>query len=163
MPMAAKSCAEVIFSVTVARRQAAVTDVERMMEPTIATVPIQITLNWSQMAVEQLLRQVQAQSAGMIAYEQMGLQRIRRISPEAERACQFKTLLVVHAVEEDELRQQYTSSRWSVSKRDEDGSDNTRVTVARIHALTLKASLDDTNVIDADRVQRLAVQLEHVI
>ena len=165
--------AEVIFGVTVAGRQAAVTDVERMMGPTIATVPVRITLDWSQMTVEQLLRQVQAQSAGMIAYEQMGLQHIRRISPEAERACQFQTLLVVHAAEEDEPQQQRTSSRWFISKRDEYGSDDTHVTVADTHALTLECDLQrhglrlraahDTNVIDADRVQRLAVQLEHVI
>ena len=165
--------AEVIFGVTVAGRQTAVTDVERMMGPTIATVPVRITLDWSQMTVEQLLRQVQVQSAGMIAYEQMGLQHIRRISREAERACQFQTLLVVHAAEEDEPQQQRTSSRWFVSKRDEYGSDDTHVMVADTHALKLECDLQrhglrlrtahDTNVIDADRVQRLAVQLEHVI
>ena len=87
--------AEVIFGVTVAGRQATVTDVKRM-GPTIATIPVRIALDRSQMTVEQLLRQVQTQSAGMIAYEQMGLQRIRRISPKAERACQFQTLLVIH-------------------------------------------------------------------
>ncbi|KAI4273878.1 MAG: hypothetical protein LQ337_004329 [Flavoplaca oasis] len=165
--------AEVIFGVTVAGRQAAVNDVERMIGPTIATVPVRITLDWSQMTVEQLLRQVQAQSAGMIAYEQMGLQRIRRLSPEAERACQFQTLLVVHAAEEDEPRHKFTSSRWFISKRDEDSSDDTHVTVADTYALTLEFDLQryglrlraahDTNVIDADRVQRLAIQLEHVI
>ncbi|KAF2468358.1 acetyl-CoA synthetase-like protein [Lindgomyces ingoldianus] len=164
---------EVIFGVTVAGRQAAVTDVERMMGPTIATVPVRITLDWSQMTVEQLLRQVQAQSVGVIAYEQMGLQCIRRISPEADRACQFQTLLVVHASEEDDPRHQCTSSRWFISKRDEDGWDDTHVTVADTHALALECDLQryglrlraahDTNVIDADRVQRLAVQFEHVI
>ena len=165
--------AEVIFGVTVAGRQAAVTDIERMMGPTIATVPVRITLDWSQMTVELLLRQVQAQSADLIAYEQMGLQHIRRISPEAERACQFQTLLVVHAAEEDEPRQQCTSSRWFISKLDEDGSDDTHVTVADTHALALECDVQrhglrlraayDTNVIDADRVQRLTVQLEHAI
>ncbi|KAF2752950.1 acetyl-CoA synthetase-like protein [Pseudovirgaria hyperparasitica] len=164
---------EVIFRVTVAGRQAAVTDVERMIGPTIATVPVRITLDWSQMTVEQLLRQVQAQSANMIAFEQMGLQNIRRTSPEGERACQFQTLLVVHAVEANEARHQCTSSRWFVSQRDENGSDDTHVTVADTHALTLECDLQrhgvrlraahDASVLDTDRVQRLAMQLEHVI
>ena len=60
--------AKVTFGITVIGRQAAVTDVERMMRPTTATVPVRVTLDWSGMCVEQLLRQVQAQSAGMIAH-----------------------------------------------------------------------------------------------
>ena len=67
----------------------------------------------------------------------MGLQRIRRISPEAEIACQSQTLLVVHAVEEDEPQQWCTSGRWFISKCEKDSSDDTHVIVADTHALML--------------------------
>ena len=48
-------------------------------------------------------------------------------SSEAERACQFQTLLVLQAAEEDRPQQQYTSSHWFIRKRDEDGSHDTCV------------------------------------
>ena len=60
--------AEVIFGFTVTGRQAAVTDVERMMRPTTVTSPVRVTLDWLGMSVEQLLRQVRAQLAGTIAH-----------------------------------------------------------------------------------------------
>ena len=48
--------AEVILDITVTRRQAAVTDIKRMIRPTTATVPVRLTLDQSDMSVEQLLR-----------------------------------------------------------------------------------------------------------
>ena len=53
--------AEVIFSVTVDRRQVVVTDVGRMTGPTMATVPVRIAFGLSQMIDELLLRQAQVQ------------------------------------------------------------------------------------------------------
>ena len=82
----------------------------------------------------------------------MGVQRIRHLSPKAERACQFQTLLVVHANAEDEPRQQCTSSRWFISKRDEDRSDDTHVAVADTHALTLRCDLQKHGITTTSRI-----------
>lgn len=85
---------EAIFGVTVTGRQAPVSGIERMAGPTIATVPLRIGIDWEQ-DVESLLRSIQRQSTDMIPFEQTGLQRIRRLSEEANAACNFQTLLVV--------------------------------------------------------------------
>ena len=53
----------------------------------------------------------------------------------------FQILLVVQATEEDVPQQQHTSSRWFISKRDEDGSHDAYVIPADMHALTLECDL----------------------
>ncbi|KIE00723.1 nonribosomal peptide synthase, partial [Metarhizium majus ARSEF 297] len=162
---------DTVFGVTVSGRQARVLDVERIIGPTIATVPVRVAFEWTEMTVEQFLRQVQTQAVEMTEFEQTGLQRIRRVSAEAERACGFQTLLVVHPVEDEEERN--TSSRWFISRRDENGEDDTNVTEYDTHALTIECSLErqglrlrtayDANILDVQHIKRLATQLEHII
>lgn len=162
---------DTVFGITVSGRQASVLDVEQMVGPTIATVPVRVTLDLTEMTVEALLHQVQTQAVEMTAFEQTGLQRIRRVNAEAERACGFQTLLVVHPVED--AGDDNTSSRWFISRRDENGEDDTNVTEHDTHALTLEFSLErqglrlriayDANILGAEQVERLAAQLEHVI
>ncbi|KAK2608932.1 hypothetical protein QQS21_002508 [Conoideocrella luteorostrata] len=57
--------------------------------------------------VEELLLQIQAQVADMTAFEQTGLQQIRRISSEAERACDFQTLLFIQPAADEKEKAVY--------------------------------------------------------
>ncbi|KAM3508552.1 hypothetical protein MY10362_001139 [Beauveria mimosiformis] len=90
---------DVILGTTVAGRHVPVPGVERIVGPTIATVPLRVKLDYSQSA-RHFLAMMQEQMAKMIEYEQAGLLQISQISPEAKAACQFQTLLVVQPDEE---------------------------------------------------------------
>ncbi|KAG5996168.1 Glycopeptide NRPS [Claviceps spartinae] len=162
---------EVIFGVTVSGRQAAVADVEQIVGPTIATVPVRVALHQTGMTVIELLQKLQSQAVEMTAFEQTGLRNIRRVSSDAEIACVYQTLLVVHpAEEEDEAR---NMSGWFISRRDEYGEDDTNVTEHDTHALTLECTLKrqglslrvayDSNILDIEQVNRLAAQFEHTL
>jgi amino acid adenylation domain-containing protein/non-ribosomal peptide synthase protein (TIGR01720 family) len=159
---------DTVFGVTVSGRQAAVPGIDRMIGPTIATVPVRVTINPEEMTVEELLHQIQTQAVEMTAFEQSGLQRIRRISPEAQRGCEFQTLLVVHPAEEEEK-----ASHWFMSRRDENGEDDTNVTEHDTYALTIECGLEqqglrlriayDANILTVEQIERLAYQLEHIV
>ncbi|UKZ78468.1 NRPS [Trichoderma virens FT-333] len=109
---------EVTFGATVSGRNAPVDDIDLMMAPTFATVPVRIKLAQAH-SVGDYLTMVQEQATEMIPYEQMGLQRIASVSPEARNACRFQTLLVVQSQHADdismqdgiELDQDYTQGR----------------------------------------------------
>ncbi|KAM3478016.1 hypothetical protein MY5147_002412 [Beauveria neobassiana] len=90
---------DVIFGTTVAGRHVPVPGVERIVGPTIATVPLRVKLDYSQSATH-FLAMMQEQMTKMIEYEQAGLLQISQLSPEAKAACQFQTLLVVQPEEE---------------------------------------------------------------
>ncbi|KAK6815196.1 hypothetical protein RU639_008655 [Aspergillus parasiticus] len=94
------NCKDVVFGVTVNGRSAPVADVEQMTGPTIATVPLRIQLQ-PDMLVKDSLADLQARSAVMMQFEQLGLQNISRLGEEAEIACQFQSLLVVQPAEQN--------------------------------------------------------------
>ncbi|KAI8952013.1 acetyl-CoA synthetase-like protein [Xylaria longipes] len=82
------------FGATVSGRQADVPGIEDMMGPTIATVPIRITVNRSS-TVQALLETVQSQAVGMVRFEQTGLPHIQRLSEDCKMGCAFQSFLIV--------------------------------------------------------------------
>ncbi|TQV93495.1 nonribosomal peptide synthase [Cordyceps javanica] len=90
---------DIVLGTTVAGRHVPVPGVERIVGPTIATVPLRVQMDYAQSA-KHLLASMQEQMTKMIEYEQAGLLQISQISPEAKAACQFQTLLVVQPDEE---------------------------------------------------------------
>ncbi|PLN80181.1 nonribosomal peptide synthase SidD [Aspergillus taichungensis] len=85
---------DVVFGVTVTGRTAPVSGIHQSTGPTIATIPLRVTLD-SRMTVVDTLIIMQDHSTKMIPYEQVGLRTIRRISEDAAVACGFQTLLVI--------------------------------------------------------------------
>ncbi|PHH66871.1 hypothetical protein CDD81_5223 [Ophiocordyceps australis] len=85
---------DITFGATVAGRQAAVTGIEEIAGPVIATVPIRIKLDARQ-PVAEFLHGVQTQGAEMMPFEQFGMQNISRLGPDAKNACDFSSLLVI--------------------------------------------------------------------
>ncbi|KAI9371235.1 hypothetical protein BJX61DRAFT_543884 [Aspergillus egyptiacus] len=153
---------EALFGATVTGRQCSVPGIELVGGPTIATVPVRVAVD-GESTVEQLLQQVQAQAVHMIPFEQSGLQRIRRVSADADQACQFQTLLVVHPVDSDDQEEtlfipaQETTGLGSVDP----------------YALVLECKLlkqgvrvqinHDSRVIEKGQVERLLLQFDHVL
>ncbi|KAI9372444.1 hypothetical protein BJX61DRAFT_507131, partial [Aspergillus egyptiacus] len=85
---------DVVFGATVIGRHAAVPGIERIAGPTIATVPFRVQLDFTQ-SVARYLQQLQLGAIRTVPYEQLGLSEIAKVSPHAEKACSFQTLLVV--------------------------------------------------------------------
>lgn len=155
------SSSDVVFGATVFGRNAPVTDIDQMPAPTIATVPVRVKFMGSQKVLE-YLKSVQQDASKMIPFEQMGLHRIAKISPETRQACSFQTLVVIHhqshASESDAL------GTW------EDGDQerwfNTHALVLDMNMVgkqvSVKANFDST-VIEQWVVHALLVRLEHVV
>lgn len=89
---------EAVFGIVSAGRGAPVPGIDTMSGPTIATIPLRVKLPPSNM-VTQALDRLQSWSAQMIPFEQVGLQHISKLGPEAMKATSFQTLLVVESSE----------------------------------------------------------------
>ncbi|KAF3066464.1 Nonribosomal peptide synthetase 4 [Daldinia childiae] len=156
---------DVVFGVTVSGRSTPVPGIDRMSGPAIATVPLRTRFSGTQAALD-YLKNVQQQATDMIPYEQMGLQHIAKLSPEARQATKFQTLLLVQPQENTTIRNEI--GKWQFGD-DQEQWFNT-------YALTLEVYLDqddpgkkivkaffDSRAIDSEMVQRLLGRLEHVI
>ncbi|GAP91098.2 putative non-ribosomal peptide synthetase [Rosellinia necatrix] len=156
---------DVIFGVTVSGRSTPVPGIDRMSGPVIATVPLRTRLSGTQ-RVSDYLKNAQRQATDMIPYEQMGLQHIAKLSPEARQATKFQTLLLVQPEKNTTIYNEI--GKWQF------GDDQERW--FNTYALTLEVYLDqddpgkaiitaffDSRAIESAMVQRLLMCLEHVI
>ncbi|MDI1489545.1 MAG: Non-ribosomal peptide synthetase [Ramalina farinacea] len=160
---------DVVFGATVAGCQAAVFRIESMTGPTIATVPVRTRIDKS-ITARAYLQEVQTQAIEMTAFEQVGLQHIRRISADAERACQFQSLLLVQP------KDQLTSLEGGLLFRRlvaEGGDEETMVAALDVYGVTLTCQLDterldlrfdfDPDRMEAAQMSRIAAHLEHTL
>ena len=156
---------DVVFGVTVSGRSTPVPGIDRMSGPAIATVPLRTRFSGTQTVLD-YLKNVQQQATDMIPYEQMGLQHIAKLSPEALQATKFQTLLLVQPQENTTIRNEI--GKWQFGD-DQEQWFNT-------YALTLEVYLDqddpgkkivkaffDSRAIESEMVQRLLGRLERVI
>ncbi|KIL85933.1 non-ribosomal peptide synthetase [Fusarium avenaceum] len=98
----ASNSSDVIFGVTLSGRNAPISGIVNMPGPTITTVPVRIDTSSGQ-TVSSYLQKAQVQATTMISFEQYGLQRIAKVSSDAQRATQFQTLLVVQPAGDDDF------------------------------------------------------------
>ena len=85
----------VSWGTTLSGRNSNLPGIESIVGPTITTVPICLELDGNY-TVAEYLRNTQQTFTRLIPHQHFGLQNIRAISPEAENACNFQTLLAVH-------------------------------------------------------------------
>ncbi|KAJ5433827.1 AMP-dependent synthetase/ligase [Penicillium cf. griseofulvum] len=86
---------DIIFGTTLLGRQISLPGIERVGGPTITTVPVRITIDWEEQDALSLVQMTQNQAGKMIPFMHYGTSRIRRLSFDAELACEFNTFLVV--------------------------------------------------------------------
>ncbi|GKZ63335.1 nonribosomal peptide synthase [Aspergillus niger] len=91
---------DVTFGATVTGRNVPIAGIQHCLAPTISTIPIRVQMNEEE-TVEQFVRRVQEESVEAIPFEYIGLQAIRRISPETRQGSQFRTLLIIHPPDSD--------------------------------------------------------------
>lgn len=155
---------DVVFGTIALGRQIAVSGIEEIAGPTIATIPVRIMLNTNDQTVDELLQQVQMQAIASLSYEQIGLQEIRRVSQELERACDFQTLLVVQPAGQGQI----PTTLFEPTIEDETWLNNLSTYPLLIiceltdHGVKIRFSFDSTH-IGVNHVKRVARQLEHIL
>jgi amino acid adenylation domain-containing protein/thioester reductase-like protein len=154
---------DVTFGAVVSGRQAPVAGIEDIAGPTIATVPLRILVRGT---VDELLHQVQRQAIEMIPFEQFGLQHIRQINKDAEYACDFQALLLIHPSIEESSVEDSVFEKGLGQQEADSGSENTfaMMLTCRISESRLDMQLSfDSVVVNEQTARRQLRQLEHIL
>ncbi|KAJ5288884.1 hypothetical protein N7478_001914 [Penicillium angulare] len=85
---------DVVFGETLTGRDIALPGVEGIVGPLIATVPVRIRVN-RQTTIESFLQAVQQGVLSRSPYQHLGMQNIRKVSRDAQHACEAPTGLVI--------------------------------------------------------------------
>ena len=156
---------DVVFATTLSGRNVPLAGIDTMMGPTITTVPIRIVLPKADVLAEQYLEIVQSQSTEMMPYEQIGLQHIRRLSPEAQKSVdQIQNLLVVQPSETSEDIPAFLD--LEAVDRPSTNFDTYALVVeccvGKEGTFDIQARYDDS-IISVELMKRMLQQFEHVL
>lgn len=155
------SHADVVFGSAVTGRSVPIDGVLTLIGPTLATVPVRVVLDPKQ-PVRDLLAKLQQQSVAMLEFEQYGLQNIRKSASAAPAACDFQSLLVVHAEAEPSTAE--TGFSWSEERSDLDFLTNALTLECQPagSSLGLTASYD-SSLMDERQMRRMLATFEHIL
>ena len=106
---------DTVFGATVSGRNAPVAGIEAIAAPMFATIPLRIKAIGHQ-KVSEYLKAVQQQAVDMIPFEQVGLHRIAKMSPDCQRACTFQSLLVIQPYATISAEQELLGN-WQATKQ----------------------------------------------
>ncbi|KAF2177349.1 amino acid adenylation domain-containing protein [Zopfia rhizophila CBS 207.26] len=153
---------DVVFGETMTGRDAPVPGISDMIGPTLATVPSRVKIN-RENTVGTFLKEVQAQSARVLPFQNAGIQRIKRLCPDAAAACEFQNLLAINHGADDPL----DDSLWSLQ------DSSTIGTNFYIHPLMVSCTVSkgkvyvdahyDQDVISAWQVGQLLQEFETIL
>ncbi|KAM3424719.1 hypothetical protein BST61_g6706 [Cercospora zeina] len=158
---------DVVYGVTTSGRAVPVDGVESMMGPTLATAPARTVIDVEDNeSTRQLLARVQHDSLALIEAEQLGLQAIRLVSDDAQRACNFQTLLLIEPAERGD-----NSKPIFLSEAYEESLDTA---VFNSYGLLIHCYLDSDNgvritlsfdsaMLPTEQAERMGGQLEHIV
>ncbi|KAF9895285.1 Non-ribosomal peptide synthetase [Aspergillus nanangensis] len=85
---------DIVFGETLVGRDIALPGVEGIIGPLIATIPIRIRVHRTS-SIESYLQTVQQAVSARVPYQHMGMQNIRKVSPDAQHACEAPMGLVI--------------------------------------------------------------------
>ncbi|EAW25569.1 putative nonribosomal peptide synthase [Aspergillus fischeri NRRL 181] len=85
---------DVVFGVTLSGRYAPLETIDKIVGPTLSTVPLRVQID-GQHGASSFLTCIQSHLARVMEYDTHGLQRIPSLSSSAASACEFQTLLVI--------------------------------------------------------------------
>ncbi|KAL8975411.1 MAG: hypothetical protein Q9197_000350 [Variospora fuerteventurae] len=152
---------DVTFGSTLYGRNAAVASLDKMVAPTIATVPVRVRFAGNQ-KVSDYLEVIQQEAAEMIPYEQTGLQQIAGICPEGQKVCQFQTHVVIQP--EDSSQGKGLLGKWQSGSQEQWFSTYALTLELRLGAHSISASaMFDSRMIEAWLVKKMFQRLEWVI
>jgi amino acid adenylation domain-containing protein len=86
---------DVIFASALSGRNISLAGIDTIIGPTIATIPVRVSVPRSGITIRQFLEAIRSQSTSSIEYEHFGLQKIRQVSQEAQTSVDSITNLFV--------------------------------------------------------------------
>lgn len=150
---------DVVFGNTVMGRGTQLLGIEKITGPTIATIPIRLLLHPDK-PISDILHGIQKHSNEMVPFEQVGLQHMGRIGPEAASACRFQSLLVIQPEQEPlptlflnmrDLSEQSTFSSYAIN------------VICRLYTDVLEIeAIYDPHVVSDLQLRRMLGQLGHI-
>ncbi|CAK1366633.1 unnamed protein product [Cercospora beticola] len=160
---------ETVFGAVVNGREIDIPGIDRMPAPTLATVPVRVSVA-SDLTVEMLLCNVQEQTMEMTPWDQTGLRLIVKASPEAEEACRFQTLLLAQPPSD----KSWQSANGEVIIESVKIRSNSAAALLGPYGVVLECEQHengrlhlqfnfDAKVVDNARISRIARQLEHIL
>ncbi|KAH8647773.1 hypothetical protein BX600DRAFT_530728 [Xylariales sp. PMI_506] len=159
---------DIVYGAMVTGRQAPLAGIDRMIAPLISAVPVRAKFDAKQ-TVDELLRNIQSQSAAMIPYENTELLHIRRINTETESGSRFNTLLVVQPAGQSDYVGNGPFSQppdfGSGGGDLDDFNPNAVMVMCQLNdmdGLQVEISFD-SNVVDAPQMERMVAQFEHIL
>lgn len=151
---------DVVFGATVTGRDASLPGITDIVGPTLATVPVRVTLDLEQ-TVSGYLSDIQTQTIEAIPFQHVGIQNIRRMSPDCQAACDFRNLLVIQP--EGGKQDSIDGVKLMDFGRDDFHTYPLGMECfLGAHSIKVAAQYDE-GVIGASQVRRLLFQFEHVI
>lgn len=154
-------CQDVTFGMTLSGRFAPFPDIDRLIGPTIATVPVRVYID-PKASIHEFLRALQKQATGMIPHEQIGLQEIAKSSDDAQQSCRFSSLLVIQP--RAETRSEDSPTIFVNERVANFEFPNALVVECHLTSggVDIIASYD-SKLLQHDVIERLTVQFEHVV
>lgn len=165
MALYAGNEADVIFGQTFSGRDAPIDGITNIIGPTLTSVPVRVPLEWNSTLAD-LLRSVQRITADIRKHQHVGLQHIRRLSPEANAATEFQNLLIVHTMGDAEITSPLSALGIETVKSKAEESSDLALTAecTIIQPDTLHALITYDGVLVPDRqVELMLRQLEHIV
>lgn len=158
---------DVMILCTVSGRSAPIPNIENIVGPTIASVPVRVRINHED-TITRYLNMIQQQSNDMIPYEHTGLQNIRKYGEAAREACIFNSQLIIqpgeifHAADAPELGYNFIKHLPNVGQQFDAYPLVFQCVLRRDRTVELHV-LYDTQVFVHQQIQWVCDQFEHVI
>lgn len=143
-----------------------------MAGPTLATIPVRVGIERERL-ISELMAEVQAESADMLAHEQHGMQNIRRYNMEALASVDAQSLLVVQVDEPHAAAPQNVDSEAAdglkFTSTPPSGLENGFLSCALVLEATVSedglhlVATHDDKVLQPDEVQRFLRQMAHIV
>ncbi|KAL8831390.1 MAG: hypothetical protein Q9191_000893 [Dirinaria sp. TL-2023a] len=87
---------DVTYAETVNGRDAPIFGIVDMIGPAFATIPVRVRTN-SELTIAEFLTNVQGDCTEAMPFQYMGLQRIKRLSSDTAKACEFQNLISINS------------------------------------------------------------------
>ncbi|KAJ5816980.1 AMP-dependent synthetase/ligase [Penicillium robsamsonii] len=156
---------DVVFGIVSPGRTALIDGIEGMAGPTIATLPLRVTID-DNATVSQALRNLQERTVQLMPFEQVGLPEIAAIGPEAKQACLFQTLLVEGRGEVEDLGTGNDHPMEPIGTSSGDAASNTyaiQLAVMLKPNMVTVAVSNDEFVIPTWQVEHMLDQFSHIL
>ncbi|KAF7585983.1 hypothetical protein BBP40_009746, partial [Aspergillus hancockii] len=151
---------DIVYGLTLSGRDALVPHIERIVGPTITTVPMNVHLD-PESPLQSFLESQQDQNVEMMNFQHVGLRNIRRINPQVSAATDFTNLFVV----QPKTDEKQAFSEFETVPTDMTAFDPYALLVECTlgdGSIRLEARVDD-DVLSVDQTERLLGHFEHVL